>query len=118
MTFLSLVLKKQNLILIFLLIHHELGTRSQCHHSVCVCNTKKCPNLKKSFKSAGFHSIGAIIRKRRESRCLPYAGFLVLVLISIWFVLSYNFEKDICLAVFAIPYLVLFNDALQLMSSL
>ena len=31
--------------------------------------------MQKSVKEAGFHSIGATIGTRRESRCLPYAGF-------------------------------------------
>ena len=33
---------------------------------------------KKSFKKDGFHSIGATICTRRQSRCLPYADFLKL----------------------------------------
>ena len=42
---------------------------------------KTTKNCKKNAISAekgqqvGFHSIGATIRTRQESRCLPYAGF-------------------------------------------
>ena len=36
---------------------------------------QKMPKSAESVKKAGFHSIGATIRTRRESRCLPYAGF-------------------------------------------
>ena len=32
-----------------------------------------CPKLQKSFKQAGFHSIGATICTWRESQCLSYA---------------------------------------------
>ena len=33
--------------------------------------------MQKSVKNVGFHSIGATIRTRRESWCLPYAGFFI-----------------------------------------
>ena len=33
-----------------------------------------------SVKKAGFHSIGATLQTRRESRCLLYAGFLIRIL--------------------------------------
>ena len=36
------------------------------------------PKIAENVKKAGFHSIGANIRKRQESRCLPYAGFFLL----------------------------------------
>ena len=38
---------------------------------------KKCPKVQKSVNTARFHSIGATNRTRRESQCLPYAGFLM-----------------------------------------
>ena len=38
-------------------------------------NAKKCPKVQNCVKKAGFHSIGATIRTRQESRCLPYTGF-------------------------------------------
>ena len=36
--------------------------------------------MQKSVKKEGFHSIGATIRTRQESLCLPYAGLLNLPL--------------------------------------
>ena len=39
---------------------------------------KKCLKVQKSvLKKAVFYSIGANIRTRRESRCLPYTGFFL-----------------------------------------
>ena len=38
---------------------------------------KKSPKVQKSVIKAGFHSIGATIRTRRQSRCLPYAQFFI-----------------------------------------
>ena len=39
---------------------------------------KKCLKVQKGVKKEGFHNIGATIRTRRESRCLPYAGLTFL----------------------------------------
>ena len=43
-------------------------------------NAKKCLKVHKNVKKTGFYHIDATIRKRRESRCLPYAGFLYCIL--------------------------------------
>ena len=37
------------------------------------CLSKSAQKCKKRVKKAGFHGIGATIRTRRESQCLPYA---------------------------------------------
>ena len=34
----------------------------------------KVPKSAEKCEKAGFHGIGATVRTRRESRCLPYAG--------------------------------------------
>ena len=44
---------------------------------------KKSAKVQESFKSAGFHSIGATIFTRQERRCLPYEGFFSLSIIII-----------------------------------
>ena len=45
---------------------------------------KKCPKVQKSIKQAGFHSIGATIRTRRES--VPPVCGIFFLLISFYFV--------------------------------
>ena len=43
-------------------------------------NGFKGTKIAESVKKAGFHSIAATIRTRRESRCLLYKSFLLLAL--------------------------------------
>ena len=40
-------------------------------------NNLKRPKSAEKCQKAGFHSNGATIRTRRESRCLHYAGFFL-----------------------------------------
>ena len=68
---------------------------TKCERKKCKKRAKKCPRVQKSFQKAGFHSFGATIRTRRESRCLRYALFLYVLVKKFWLIKVFMWSKNL-----------------------
>ena len=59
----------------------------------------KCPKVQKGVKKAGLYFVSATICTRRESRCLPYGGFVyikfIIVVVTVTFTLCYRMKKSL-----------------------
>ena len=69
--------------MIFFFLQNDLKKSQKCQKCKSIA---KMPKSEENINKAGFHRIGATIRTRRKSRCLPYAGFLFTV--QVWILKS------------------------------
>ena len=57
-------------------VTYDFFSLKKCQKNLFL-NAQTCQKVKKSFKKAGFHSIGATIRTKQKSRCFLYGEFFL-----------------------------------------